>query len=318
MYANDNKIWRNINSIEDSYIIQRDIDYMMNWASLNKMNFHPNKCKVLQVSSKRSNPIFSALPFSMFYYRIGDCILDYVDFEKDLGVHVTNNLNWSEHCNRLYTKASQMFGLTRRTAHFVKDSRQRRALYLSMVRSQFEHCSVVWRPPQKTLMEKFECLQKRCIKWILDEQFSHYSNEMYFLRCKNLEILPICYRFDLSDLIFFHKIYYQLCPVTFPSYLKPFTGSSLRSSHLDDLCFVCDIIPRTSASTFSSFQPFASSFFYRTFSAWNNLPYDVRSLSCPISFKNEVSKILWARARDLFVSDQENSIEADFESDFYN
>ena len=309
MYADDTKIWRQILSIRDCYILQNDIDYMQNWAIENKMKFHPNKCKVLQVSLKRCNPLLSSLPFSLFFYTLGECIIDFSTSEKDLGVHVCNNLNWNEHCNRLYTKANQMFGFTKRTAHFVKNPRQRRALYLAMVRSQFEHCSVIWRPHQKTIIDRFESLQKRCIKWILNEQFCHYSPDVYFQKCKQLDLLPIQFRFILCDLVLFHKIFYKLCPISFPFYMKPFMGSSLRSCHLDALCMVSDVLPRINNVTFgSSFQPFSSSFFYRTHSLWNSLPIAVRGNSSSISFKHIVSEILWDKSRDHFVSDLNDSM----------
>ena len=79
-----------------------------------------------------------------------------------------------------YTKASQQFGLTKRTCHFVKDFRRRRALYLSLIRSQFEHCSPIWRPVHKTMIDKLECFQKRCIKWILSEEFYSYVFFCFF------------------------------------------------------------------------------------------------------------------------------------------
>ena len=37
---------------------------------------------------------FNILPFVRFSYKLGSCILDYVNEEKDLGVIVTNKLNW--------------------------------------------------------------------------------------------------------------------------------------------------------------------------------------------------------------------------------
>ena len=46
-------------------------------------------------------------------------------------------------CHRLITKANQQFGLDRRTCYFVNDKIRRRALYLSLIRSQFEHCAAI-------------------------------------------------------------------------------------------------------------------------------------------------------------------------------
>ena len=51
LYADDTKIWRRIHSEDDHLILQQDIDYLNNWALINKMNFHPGKCKILSVVS---------------------------------------------------------------------------------------------------------------------------------------------------------------------------------------------------------------------------------------------------------------------------
>ena len=310
MYADDTKIWRQIHTLADCYILQNDIYYMQNWAVENKMKFNPKKCKALQISLKRTNPLWDCLPFSLWYYTLDNCIIDFTSSEKDLGVNVTSKLNWSEQCSRLYSKATQMFGLTKRTAHFVNNSRQRRALYLAIIRSQFEHCSVIWRPQCKTTMEKFENLQKRCIKWILVEQFLHYSPEMYYQKCKLLDILPLQFRFILNDLVLFHKIFYDLSPVKFPSYLNYFTGNSLRSSHLDSLSIVSSIIPRINVSSISSFQPFSTSFFYRTHSSWNSIPFDVRNISCPRKFKVRVTDVLWSEASSHFQNEHNDSTDS--------
>ena len=64
--------------------------------------------------------------------------------------------------------ANQKYGLIRRTCHFVKDVQRRRTLYLTLVRSQFEHCSQVWCPTNnKTVIGKFENIQKKYIKCII-------------------------------------------------------------------------------------------------------------------------------------------------------
>ena len=53
LYADDTKIWRNMNSYQDCIILQNDINSLNEWCILNKMNFHPDKCKVLSISHKK-------------------------------------------------------------------------------------------------------------------------------------------------------------------------------------------------------------------------------------------------------------------------
>ena len=115
-------------------------------------------------------------------------MLNYVDhYERDLGVDMTRNFTFNDQCNRILNKASQQMGLTKRTCSFVNDVKRRRALYLALVRSQFEHCSTIWRPTCKTGIEKFESFQKSCIKWILSEEhISYQSYDTYLTKCKEV------------------------------------------------------------------------------------------------------------------------------------
>ena len=47
MYADDTKLWRWINIKDDLWILQRDINHLLNWANRNSMIFHPSKNHVL-------------------------------------------------------------------------------------------------------------------------------------------------------------------------------------------------------------------------------------------------------------------------------
>ena len=76
---------------------------------------------------------------------------------------------------------------TIRTAHFINNQNQRRILYLALVRSQFEHCTIVWNPSNTSTIDKLESLQKRAKQWILSEEQYIFSPEAYFQKCK----LPI-------------------------------------------------------------------------------------------------------------------------------
>ena len=98
-------------------------------------------------------------------------------------------------------------------------------------------------------------------------------------------------------------MFYDLSPIKFPSYLIPFSGNSLRVSHFDSLSIVSIVIPKISASvaSVSSCRVFANSFFYRTHSSWNNLPFEVRDIQCPTKFKQKVTEILWTYASEHFL-----------------
>jgi hypothetical protein len=126
LYADDTKIWRKISSSSDCFSLQSDIDHLNNWASQNKMKFHPSKCKVLTISSRSSDSATSS-----FTYCLGSSSLNFADVETDLGVDITPKLSWNSQCNRLYSKACQQLGIVKRNGHIVTDSKSRRALYLS-------------------------------------------------------------------------------------------------------------------------------------------------------------------------------------------
>jgi hypothetical protein len=155
-------------------------------------------------------------------------------------------LAYSSQADALYGKANQKFGMLKRNCHFINDLNKRRVLYLTLVRSIFEHCPIIWRPASSSTINRLEGLQKRALKWIRNDYGVSYSvEEIYNAHCKQLNILPLKYRFDYHDLKFFHSLVHQYHPcTTLPQYLTFFSGSSrLRSSHLDHLSVISSIPP---------------------------------------------------------------------------
>ena len=300
LYADDTKLYREIKTANDQVELQKDIDTLLNWSTLNKMKFHPDKCKLLTVTLQRDSSISNS-------YTLGDTIITPVNSEKDLGVHISSRLNWTDHCNYLYSKANRNLGLLKRTCSFIKNRAKRRSLYLIMVRCLFEHCSTVWSPNAAASLDKLESIQKRGIKWILDEQYASYSSEIYYLRCKELNLLPIKSKLILKDLKLFHDIVYERVPIDLPDYLHFHSGASrLRNSHLDDLSIVSNIQPRITCNynssadvVSSSLCHFSNSYFFRTMNNWNSLPRDTRTITVPKLFEHEVSGWLWQVARPV-------------------
>ena len=141
----------------------------------------------------------------------------------------------------------------------------------------------------RKMRDKFEVFQKKCLKWILSEQELSYSNEVYLRKCKQVNILPLFCRFNLNDMNLFHKIVYKTIPINMPDYLTLYNGNSrLRSTHLDNLSFVTNI-----ASTATSINNLNKSFFFRSHTFWNSLPFDIRNSISLLLFKNKLYKHLW-------------------------
>ena len=239
--------------------------------------------------------------------------LEVVTSEKDLGVIVTTNFSQNEQCLELYNKCCSKLGLVKRTCNFTRNTRQKRALYLAMVRSQLNHCCVVWRPTCDTLINKLESVQKRAVKWILGEEGHHYNDVEYLARLRDLDLLNLKSFFVLNDLVIFHKIFYKYndyC-IELPSYLRPYEAeerrrlrsninppdylngqvsttnlSNMRSVSKDEKSLKCTVEPKCAQ--------FKNSFFFRTHLQWNYLPLEMREEQCPIKFKKLLLVHLWA------------------------
>ena len=215
LYADDAKIWRQINSYNDHFILQSDIDRLHKWSVENKMTFHPSKCKVLSVTMQRN--VLDNLPFNTFWYHLNNVDIDYAPSHTDLGVVLNTKLLFNDHCNQLVSRASSKLGLLIRTCHFTCNRRQKRTFYLAIVRSMFEHCSVIWSPLNSSQLLKFDCIQKRAIKWIHNEQFVSYSTDVFHAKQKELRILLIRLKFIHNCLSLFYKIVNNIVDIELPS-----------------------------------------------------------------------------------------------------
>ena len=198
LYADDTKIWRKILSENDCIQLNQDIAALHKWSIENDMTFYPSKCKVLSVSLRRF--MYNMLPFDRFSYETGDCILYYVEEEKDLGRIVTSKLNWEHQQQCIISKASRQLGLLRRSCHFIENCTQKRSLYITIVRSLFEHCGEIWAPNAVVAEQKSEPIQKKAVKWILNELNINYTQKDYMKRLYKLDLLPMHQYFSLKSL----------------------------------------------------------------------------------------------------------------------
>ena len=119
-----------------------------------------------------------------------------------LRLRVNSNLSWNDHIFTITAKGNKMLGLLKRTCPLLTNTTVRRALYMTLVRSQLTYATEVWSPYTAKLISKVESVQRRATAWILKSKRGEIA---YKQRLTTLNLLPLCYEREIPDLVFFFK-----------------------------------------------------------------------------------------------------------------
>jgi hypothetical protein len=186
----------------------------------------------------------------------------------------------------------------------MKCQKQRRASYLAVVRSQFEHCAQIWRPYSETSNNKLERIQRRAVKLILSEEGHSYNEFEYLMRLRDLDLFPLERKFLVSDLLLFFDIYHGDSCLKMPEYVRHVSEdhrarlranivppkdldnnkagllSQMRRSRVDKFSLRCKVDPRCAFHK--------SNFFFRCVQEWNSLPSEIKELDSKSIFKEKL------------------------------
>ena len=79
-------------------------------------------------------------------YNLSDTTISITDFQKDLGLVVSNDLSWANHYNHIIPRAYKILGLIHCSFSLSLNLSMKMKLYLTLVRSQLMYCTPIWRP----------------------------------------------------------------------------------------------------------------------------------------------------------------------------
>ena len=274
LFADDSKLYRSIDTVSSCHQLQSDLDGLHLWSSDWNMSFNPSKCKALRISRKTTRRS------DTYSYQLGGQHLECVPFIKDLGITVSNDLQWSRHIEEISSKANQKLGLIKRICgRNLTDTSTRKLLYLSLVRPRLEYASNVWSPHTAKHRRCIENVQRRASKFILNYPPKDIS---YSERLSTLNILPLEFRREISDLLLLFKYRIGMMDINLSNFLVP--ANSYYNTRNSDPNNYRDIW--THKQTY-----FKSSYFPRTVKLWNMLPVNIKALNSLCTFRKAITEL---------------------------
>ena len=122
LFADDTKLYREILKPDDCQRLQDDLNTLSAWSKTWLLRFNESKCVVLRIRR-----CFD------FIYSLNGIPLIEEDYQRDLGVLISNDLLPERHISHIVKKANQRLGLIRRC--FTNLSTEKvSTLYKSIVR----------------------------------------------------------------------------------------------------------------------------------------------------------------------------------------
>ena len=160
LFADDSLLYREIKDSEDSAILQEDLNNLQAWEKEWKMEFHPKKCQLIQITKKKK--------VAKCEYYIHNEKLETTSKAEYLGVTLDSKLSWQPHIDKVCKKANSKLGFLRRNLQSCP-KHIREKCYKVFVRPILEYSASVWDPKGKERVEQVEKVQKRACRFVCDD-----------------------------------------------------------------------------------------------------------------------------------------------------
>ena len=215
LFADDSKLYHGILSDKDFEALQNDLTECHNWSKQWKMEFHPDKCKVMHLG--RNN--------KKYLYMMGNNLINVSSEEKDLGVIVCDDMSWAKQVDSCAKKAYRVIGMIKNTFTYI-NKEMFIVLYQTLVRPHLEYCYQVWNPYLKKDITVLEKVQRRATKIVPELHDLSYEE-----RLRALNLYPLEERRLRGDMITVFKMVKGLMNVNSIKLLQLFHGPINTRSH---------------------------------------------------------------------------------------
>ena len=109
---------------------------------------------------------------------------------KVLGVNIDSKLNFNDHVCDMCTKAGRQLNVLQRLKGSL-DFDSRMVIYKSFIISNFNYCPVVWLFTNKSSLSKLENIQKRALRFVLNDYESDYNDLLTKANVLGIKIMTL-------------------------------------------------------------------------------------------------------------------------------
>ena len=95
-----------------------------------------------------------------------------------LGIDIDDKLNFNSHVSNMCNKAGRQLNFLQRLKGSL-DYASRLSIYKSFIMSNFNYWPVVWMFTSKSSLSKLEDIQRRALRFVLDDYTSDYHDLLY-------------------------------------------------------------------------------------------------------------------------------------------
>ena len=135
LFADDLKLYSQINTSCDNFHFQAVLDRLQQWCIDWQLKINISKCNIIHFGHKNNK----------FQYFLNGSPISAPETVTDLGVEVDRQLKFDSHINKIINKAYSRIGIlfkgfATREAHLLKQA------YITYIRPVLEYASSVWSP----------------------------------------------------------------------------------------------------------------------------------------------------------------------------
>lgn len=270
LYADDTTLYDigiDKNKVENN--LQQALDKLQTWCLENGMVININKTKLMLISSRQKKNNMIDDNFKLMF---ADLELQVTRCEKILGVHLDDNLTWTDHFQHLSKKISSYLWLLSQIKAYLP-LQHRMLFYNAYIKSHFEYCCVIWGNSSKSNMYKIEKLQRRACKMILGKDYTSLEDAR-----KQLNML------SFEELIFLNKakVMFKATHGISPIYITEMF--QIKSSGCDDTMTLRSDSNKNLKVPRPKVNMFKNSLSYSGALIWNSIPVEIRNADSINSF----------------------------------